>query len=114
MLAERLVMELETLRVKVPDSIVDGSMEEALSDAAQIFRGVYHEPQYVRRPYSSLSQEAYLLYQLAKALRLRLEHTGLYSVSGITHFNYRLDRFLEKARSSLGYNPRIPLSMYRG
>ncbi len=112
--AERLVLELEELRVKVPYSLADGSMEEALADAATIFQRVSPGYQFVRRPYSSLSSEATLLYQLARALRLRMEHTGIYTISGLNHFNTRLDRFLEKARMALGYNPRLPLSLYRG
>jgi len=112
-LAERLILELEELRARVPDSLADGSMEEALSDAAHIFRGVKYNQQFVRRPYSTLSSEAELLYQLARALRMRMNHTGLYMISGVSHFNTRLDRFLEKARQTLGYHPRLPLSLYK-
>ena len=112
--AERLVLELEELRLRVPESLADGSMEEALSDAVHVFRGIQAQPQYVRRPYTGLSSEAALLYQLARALRLRIEHTGLHTVSGISHFNHRLDMFLGKARQALGYHPQLPLSLYRG
>ncbi len=112
--AEEIIVELEQLRLRVPESLAEGAMEEALNDAWNVFSRINYSYGPVRRPYYGLGEEARLLSQLARALRLRMIHVKSMYITGVDYFNSRLDYFLEKARAALGYNPKLPLTMYRG
>ncbi|MEB3778684.1 MAG: hypothetical protein GSR85_00405 [Desulfurococcales archaeon] len=111
--AEEVIVELEQLRLRVPESLAEGLMEETLGDAWSLFSRISYPHGPVRRPYYGLGEEARLLSQLARALRLRMRHVGSMYISGLDYFNSRLDLFLERARAALGYNPKLPLTLYR-
>ncbi len=107
----RLVLELEGLRLRVPEAIMEGEVEEALLDASNLLSSMVPR-QLIPRPYSGLDQEARLLSQLATALRLRMIRAGTPYVSGVEYFIERLDSFLASARAALGRHPDLPLSQY--
>lgn len=105
-----VLADLERLRLRVPEAIMDGEAEEALLDAYLVFRE-YRPQQLVRRPYTGLDVEARLLAQLAAALRLRMIRAGTPYVSGVDYFNQRLDGLLAKTRAALGLHPGIPATL---
>ncbi len=105
-----VLADLERLRLRVPEAIMEGEAEEALLDAYMVFRE-YKPRQLVRRPYSGLDVEARLLAQLAAALRLRMLRAGTPYVSGVDYFNHRLDSLLAKARAALGLHPWMPATL---
>ncbi|MCE4613468.1 MAG: hypothetical protein F7C07_06520 [Desulfurococcales archaeon] len=109
-MAVEIVADIERQRVRIPYSIVDKSLESSLLDASHVFRKVAsREHSIVRRPFTGLDSEAALLYQYTRAVRARMELAGTVRVHGIHHLTSRIDRFLYRARESLGYDPRIPI-----
>lgn len=116
---EDLVVELEELRTKIPDSVVDGSLEEALRELASALRAYDRELQDLRvhgfrvvlRPLAGLGTKAWLLANLAAALRIRITATRARSVIGIDYLADKLDGLLREVRVFLGYSPNLPLSL---
>ncbi len=103
-----MIIDLERLRLRLPEAIMEGEAEEYLLDAYRILRE-YKPPQLVRRPYSGLDQEAKLLAQLALALRARMERAGTPYIAGVDYFIERLDSLLAKARAMIGLHPLLPV-----
>jgi len=92
-----LISELESLRNRIPESVADGSLEEALREASLYapasggpYAGVY------RSLYSGLATEATMLSQLAAAMRARMERAGTPYVSGLDYLRRRLDSFIAR------------------
>ena len=120
----RLVVELEASRNRIPDSIADGQLARLLERVAfaadrlaQAGTGASQAPWWSvvhNMLYTDVMHEALMLSRLAAALKARMEHTGLATVSGTDYFRARLDRLLEKLREGLGFNPKIPLYLYWG
>jgi hypothetical protein len=114
-LLTQLVKEVEDLSLRIPDSLVDGSLESALKEISTYLSPV--EPVksagfVVYTPlYQGLKEEAKMLAALAEALRLRMEHLGRTDLSGVDYFKKKLNEFLRRLRASLGYNPDLPLSL---
>lgn len=113
-----LVMRLETLRGRIPYSLTDGSLEEALKDIAfevsvvERGAGTPEKPAVVRTMlFSDLHTEALLLSQLASALGTRIRRYGRPDITGLDYLEKRLDMFLEKMRAYLGFHPKVPLHM---
>ncbi|MEB2836771.1 MAG: hypothetical protein GSR80_000722 [Desulfurococcales archaeon] len=92
-----MIGELEVLRNRIPESVADGTLEEALAEvshyvpsATPLVAGVY------RSLYTSLATEAGMLAQLAAAMRVRMLKTGTPYISGVDYIRRRLDEFLER------------------
>jgi hypothetical protein len=91
-----ILSELESLRNRIPESVADGSLEEALREAsiytpeAGGYQGVY------RSLYTGLSSEAAMLAQLAAAMRMRMEKAGTPYISGVDYLRRRLDSFIAR------------------
>ncbi len=106
------ILELESLRRRVPEAVYEGEAEEVLYDAYLIFREyapVAAGP--VRRPYTGIAEEARLLAQLASALRMRMKRAGTPYVVGAEYFVERLDLLLANARALIGRHPSLPLGL---
>ncbi len=89
--------ELEVLRNRIPESVADGTLEEALAEVSQyvpsatpLVAGVY------RSLYTGLATEAGMLAQLAAAMRLRMLKAGTPYISGVDYIRRRLDEFIER------------------
>lgn len=104
----KVVIKIEDLYFKIPYSIEDESMEDALYELSSLLE-YNKQKEFIKRPYSGINYEAKLLSDLSRALRIRMELMKTVNVSGIDYFSKRLEEFLEKMRLSLGYNPHIPL-----
>ncbi|MGC9112519.1 hypothetical protein [Acidilobus sp.] len=104
----RALYKVVELEGRVPDSIADGSLEEALRELAETLSSLElsaREPQVVRRPYTGISTEVKLLSEMALALRLRMLQTGRHNVIGLNYFYHRLDQvisYLLEGRQSRG------------
>jgi hypothetical protein len=91
----RLLSRVVELEGRAPESIADGSMEEALRELAEALRDREEGgQQVVRRPYVGVSTEVRLLSEMALALRLRMLQTGRQNVSGLSYFYHRLDEVI--------------------
>ncbi len=95
------------LRARAPQSIRDGSLERALRElsarvGALEFTAQAGSWQVVRRPFSGLSSEAYLLSEMAMALRLRMEQVGRAEISGLSYFYRRLDKLIADLYKTYG------------
>jgi len=114
-LVVNLVKEVEELASRIPYSIADGSLESALRELSGYLEGakpVTSAGFTVYKPlYQGLRDEAWMLANLAGALRLRMEQLSNTNISGVDYFRRRLEDFLRRLRASLGYNPDVPLSM---
>ncbi len=96
-LLRELLVELESLRNRVPESVADGSLEEALLEVSNyvpsgdpLIAGVY------RSLYRNLAVEARMLAQLAAAMRTRMERAGTPYITGVDYLRRRLDEFIER------------------
>ncbi len=105
-----LLVDLESLRVRVPEAIMEGEAEAALLDAYQVLRE-YRVRELVLRPYSGVAEEARLLAQLAAALRMRMVRAGTPYVYGVDYFIERLDQLLAKTRAMMGLHPLLPATL---
>ncbi len=98
-----LLAELQSLRNKMPESVDDGRLEEALREASlyapQTPSGPY--PGVYRSLYTSLASEAGMLAQLAAAMRIRMERAGTPYVSGVDYLRRRLDSFIARLAEHL-------------
>lgn len=106
---EELVVELESLRLRVPEAIYDGEAEEVLLDAYEIIKT--HAPSVswpVRRPYSSLEARFKLLAALASALRVRMHRIGTPYITGTEYFLAKLDELIVETRLAAGLHPYLP------
>jgi len=89
--------ELERLRARVPEAIIEGEAEEVLLQVHAILRA-HARPQLVARPYSGPAEQARLLAQLAAALRARMEMAGTPYVHGVNYFAEKLEDLAATAR----------------
>ncbi|MCE4628765.1 MAG: hypothetical protein F7C82_00620 [Desulfurococcales archaeon] len=106
---EDLVVELEGLRIRIPEAIYDGEAEEILLDAYEIIRT--HAPSVswpVKRPYSGLEARVKLLAKLAKALRIRMHRSGTPYITGTEYFIAKLDELIMEAKLAAGLHPYLP------
>jgi hypothetical protein len=92
-----MLSELQTLRNRIPESVADGSLEEALMEVsnyvpskAPLIAGTY------RILYTDLSIEAKMLAQLAAAMRIRMARSGSHYISGLDYMRRRLDDFIAR------------------
>ncbi|MCE4619325.1 MAG: hypothetical protein F7C37_07835 [Desulfurococcales archaeon] len=106
---EDLVVELEGLRIRIPEAIYDGEAEEILLDAYEIIKT--HAPSIswpVKRPYSGLEARVKLLAKLAKALRIRMHRSGTPYITGTEYFIAKLDELIMEAKLVAGLHPYLP------
>lgn len=106
---EDLVVELESLRVRIPEAIYEGEAEEILLDAYEIIKT--HAPSIswpVKRPYSGLEARVKLLAKLAKALRIRMNRSGTPYITGTEYFLAKLDELIIEAKLAAGLHPYLP------
>ncbi|BAN90063.1 hypothetical protein [Aeropyrum camini] len=99
--AKRVLEDIGELRLHSPKTIYTGDMEKALEEGSEVFkliekggeRGWYA----VRRPYSGVNVEFYLLSRMSAALRLRMLELNKLYVSGLDYFHRRLDSAVSRA-----------------
>ena len=89
-------------RMSVPESIFYGYMEEALYDVRIELENIEEPAPLVRRPYTGLSSEADLLYNLARAMRRRMERLGTPRISGVDYLVDRVDAFTSRVQATYG------------
>lgn len=110
---EELVHELESLRVQVPEAIMEGEAEEVLLDAYMVLSSHVRSIEWpVKRPYTGLHERVKLLVQLAQALRLRMQRTGSPYITGVDYFTAKLDELIIEARALAGLHPYMPPDTY--
>ena len=92
-----MLAELQTLRNRIPDSVADGSLEEALMEVSNyvpsttpLIAGAF------RILYTDLAIEAKMLAQLAAAMRLRMFRSRSRYISGLDYMRRRLDDFIAR------------------
>ncbi|BAA79890.1 hypothetical protein APE_0906 [Aeropyrum pernix K1] len=101
--AKRVLEDIGELRLHSPKTIYTGDMEEALEEGSEVFRLIESggNPGWyaVRRPYSGVNIEFYLLSRMSAALRLRMMELNKLYVTGLDYFHKRLDSAVSRAYS---------------
>ncbi len=106
---EELVLELEALRRRVPEAILEGEAEEVLGDAYTLLSSLSPSIGLLARPYVGLPDRVRLLAQLATALRVRMLRAGTPYITDTAYFIDKLDDLIMEVRYLAGLHPYLPM-----
>ncbi len=84
--AVELARELEELRSEMPDTVYNGSMEDAVAEAKSLLRYIGEK---------DLESKAGTIIELLKTMRVRISNSGSYDQPGMKQLAEQIDMFID-------------------